>query len=97
MKKGELIDVASSEADLTRAAAEKALNAILEAVIEAVAKGETVNVVGFGTFRPAKRAGRAGRNPQTGEEIRIAATTVPRFTAGSRFKAAVAGKRPTKE
>jgi DNA-binding protein HU-beta len=97
MNKSELIDVAASEADVSKAAAGKALDAILAAVVKAVSKGDTVTLVGFGTFKSSKRAARTGRNPQTGAEIKIAATTVPRFTAGAGFKASVAGKKAAKK
>jgi DNA-binding protein HU-beta len=93
MNKSELIDVAATEADISKAAAGKALDAILAAVVKTVAKGDTVTLVGFGTFKSSKRAARTGRNPQTGAEIKIAASTVPRFTAGAGFKASVAGKK----
>ena len=97
MNKSELIDVAATEADISKAAAGKALDAILAAVVKAVAKGDTVTLVGFGTFKSSKRAARTGRNPQTGAELKIAATTVPRFTAGAGFKASVAGKKAAKK
>jgi DNA-binding protein HU-beta len=97
MNKSELIDVAASEADISKAAAGRALDAILGAVVKAVAKGDSVTLVGFGSFKSSKRAARTGRNPQTGKEIKIAATTVPRFTAGAGFKAAVAGKKAAKK
>lgn len=97
MNKSELIDVAASEADISKAAAGRALDAILAAVVKAVAKGDSVTLVGFGTFKSSKRAARTGRNPQTGKEIKIAATTVPRFTAGAGFKSAVAGKKAAKK
>ena len=71
--------------------------AAIEAVVKAVAKGDTVTLVGFGTFKSSKRAARTGRNPQTGAEIKIAASTVPRFTAGAGFKTAVAGKKAAKK
>lgn len=93
MNKSELIDVAATEADISKAAAGKALDAILAAVVKTVSKGDTVTLVGFGTFKSSKRAARTGRNPQTGAEIKIAASTVPRFTAGAGFKASVAGKK----
>jgi DNA-binding protein HU-beta len=93
MNKSELIDVAATEADISKAAAGKALDAILAAVVKAVSKGDTVTLVGFGTFKSSKRAARTGRNPQTGAELKIAASTVPRFTAGAGFKSAVAGKK----
>jgi DNA-binding protein HU-beta len=97
MNKSELIDVAATEADISKAAAGRALDAILAAVVKTVAKGDTVTLVGFGTFKSSKRAARTGRNPQTGKEIKIAATTVPRFTAGAGFKTAVAGKKAAKK
>jgi len=97
MNKSELIDVAATEADISKAAAGRALDAILDAVVKAVTKGDSVTLVGFGSFKSSKRAARTGRNPQTGKEIKIAATTVPRFTAGAGFKAAVAGKKAAKK
>jgi len=97
MNKSELIDVAATEADISKAAAGRALDAILDAVVKAVAKGDSVTLVGFGSFKSSKRAARTGRNPQTGKEIKIAATTMPRFTAGAGFKAAVAGKKAAKK
>jgi DNA-binding protein HU-beta len=97
MNKSELIDVAAAEADISKAAAGRALDAILDAVVKAVSKGDAVTLVGFGSFKSSKRAARTGRNPQTGKEIKIAATTVPRFTAGAGFKASVAGKKAAKK
>lgn len=93
MNKSELIEVAANEADISKAAAGKALDAILTAITKAVAKGDTVTLIGFGTFGSSKRAARTGRNPQTGKELKIAATTVPKFKAGAGFKQAVAGKK----
>ena len=97
MNKSELVEVAAKEAGITKAAADKALSAIVGAVVKTVAKGESVTLVGFGTFKSAKRAARTGVNPKTGEKLKIAATTVPRFTAGAAFKAAVAGKKAAKK
>ena len=97
MNKGDLIEIAAKEADITKAAAGKALDAIVGAVVKSVAKGNPVTLVGFGTFKAAKRAARTGVNPKTGEKLKIAATTVPRFTAGATFKAAVAGKKAAKK
>ena len=82
---------------ITKAAAEKALSAILGAVVSAVAKGDSVMLVGFGTFKPASRAERIGKNPKTGVPLTIAASTVPRFTAGTAFKAAVSTKKATQK
>lgn len=97
MNKSELIELAAAEADISKVAAGRALDAILAAVVNAVAKGDTVTLVGFGTFKSSKRAARTGRNPQTGAELKIAATIVPRFTAGTGFKSAVAGKKAAKK
>jgi DNA-binding protein HU-beta len=97
MNKTELIEATAAEADISKAAAGRALDAILGAVVKAVAKGDSVTLIGFGAFKPSKRAARTGRNPQTGKELKIAATTVPRFTAGAGFKAAVAGKKVAKK
>ena len=92
MNKSELVEVAAKEAGITKTAAEKALSAIVGAVVEAVAKGDSVTLVGFGTFKATKRAARTGKNPKTGATLKIPATTVPKFTAGTAFKAAVAPK-----
>ena len=93
MNKAELIEVAAKEAGISKAAANKALDATIAAVVKTVSKGDSVTLVGFGTFKSAKRAARTGKNPKTGATIKIAATTVPKFTAGSAFKTAVAGKK----
>lgn len=97
MNKSELIEVTAKAADISKAAAERALSAIIDSVVKAVAKGDTVTLVGFGTFKSAKRAARTGKNPKTGEPLKIAATTVPKFTAGATFKATVAGKKTAKK
>ena len=97
MNKSELIEIVAKETELSRAAAEKVLAAVVGAVTKAVAKGDSVTLIGFGSFKSSKRAARTGRNPQTGKELKIAATTVPRFTAGATFKAAVAGKKAAKK
>lgn len=96
MNKAELIGVAAEGADISKAAAGKALDAIIAAITKAVAKGDTVTLVGFGTFKSSKRAARTGKNPKTGEAIKIAATTVPKFSAGVGFKTAVSGKKAKK-
>ena len=97
MSKSHLVEVAAREADITKAAASRALNAILATIVESVAKNESIKLIGFGTFKTSKRTARTGRNPQTGKEIKIAATTVPRFTPGSSFKSAVAAKKGGKK
>jgi DNA-binding protein HU-beta len=96
MSKPELISAIAKEVDIPKVTADKVLTSILKAIINSVAKGDPVTLVGFGSFKSAKRAARIGRNPQTGKELKIAATTVPRFTAGAAFKSAVAGKKVAK-
>jgi DNA-binding protein HU-beta len=93
MNKSDLIEAMAQEAEITKAAAGRALDAAIEAITKAVTKGDSVTLVGFGTFKSAKRAAREGKNPKTGEKIKIPATTVPKFTAGASFKAAVAPKK----
>ena len=97
MNKSELIEITATAADISKAAAERALSAIIDAVVTTVAKGDTVTLIGFGTFKSSKRAARTGKNPKTGEALDIAATTVPKFTAGATFKASVAGKKAAKK
>lgn len=92
MNKSELIDSIAGTADISRAAAGRALDAVIEAVTNEVAKGGSVAIMGFGTFSATKRAARTGRNPQTGKEIKIAASVVPKFKPGAGFKGAVAKK-----
>jgi DNA-binding protein HU-beta len=97
MNKAELVEIAATAADISKAAAGKALDGLMAAVVKAVSKGDTVTLVGFGTFKSSKRAARTGKNPKTGEPLKIAATTVPKFSAGAGFKAAVAGKKAKKK
>ena len=89
MTKADLIEKMASDADISKAAAGKALDSFVEAVIKTVKKGNKVGLVGFGTFSVSKRKARTGRNPQTGATIKIAARKVPKFSAGKAFKAAV--------
>ena len=86
MNKTELIAVMAEKANLSKKDAEAALNAFVCAVEGALAKGDKVQLVGFGTFGVKTRAARTGRNPQTGAEMKIAAAKVPAFKAGSAFK-----------
>ncbi len=76
-------------ANISQAAAAKGLNGLMDAVTSAMNKGESVTLVGFGTFSVAKRAARKGRNPQTGKEIKIKARKVAKFKAGNKLAAAV--------
>ena len=87
--KQELIAKVAESADLTKKDAERAVNAVFASVSEFLAKGEKVQLIGFGTFETRERAAREGRNPQTGDSIKIAATTVPAFKAGKALKDAV--------
>ena len=83
MNKAQLIDSIASEAKMTKASAQKALNSIIGATSKALKKGDRVALVGFGSFSIAKRAARTGRNPQTGKAIKIAAKKVVKFKAGA--------------
>ena len=89
MNKSELIDAIAASADLSKASASNALDATLKAIEAALAKGDQVTLVGFGTFAVKERAARTGRDPQTGEEIQIKAAKVPGFKAGKGLKDAV--------
>ncbi len=89
MNKSQLVDQIAAGADISKAAAGRALDAVLTAVTESLQAGEDVALVGFGTFAVKERAARIGRNPQTGKEITIAAAKVPSFRAGKMLKDAV--------
>lgn len=91
MNKSELIDAIADGADISKASAGKALDAVLEAITGALKKGDQVSLVGFGTFAVKHRPARTGRNPQTGKEIQIAAANVPGFRAGKSLRDAVNG------
>jgi len=84
--KSDLVQVAAKAGNLSKAAAGEAVNAVFEAIVENVAKGKRVTVVGFGTFLPRKRKARAGRSPINGKEIKINAKTLPAFAAGRASK-----------
>ena len=86
MNKNELIDAIAAGSELTKADAGKALDATVAAITEALKDGDSVSLVGFGTFAVKARAARTGRNPQTGAEIQIAASNVPGFKAGKALK-----------
>ncbi|MCU0568701.1 MAG: HU family DNA-binding protein [Oculatellaceae cyanobacterium Prado106] len=90
MNKGELVDAVVSKTQTTKKEADAILTATFETIMDAVASGEKVTLVGFGTFEARQRAEREGRNPQTGKTITIPATTVPAFSAGKQFKESVA-------
>ena len=86
MNKAELIDAIADAADLSKASAGRALDVAIATITKALKKGDTVTLVGFGTFSVRKRAARTGRNPRTGEEIKIKASKVPGFKAGKALK-----------
>ncbi len=89
MNKADLVEAVSKSVDLSKTAAEKAIDAALGAIRASLRRGQSVTLVGFGTFRVGKRAARTGRNPRTGEEIKIKAVRVPKFSAGKALKDAV--------
>jgi len=89
MNKSELIDAVATTAGLSRTDAASATDAVLDSIVSALARGDLVNISGFGTFSVRERAARAGRNPQTGETIQIKASKSPGFKAGKAFKDAV--------
>ncbi|MEP0202555.1 MAG: HU family DNA-binding protein [Halioglobus sp.] len=89
MNKTELIDAIAASADLSKADAGRALDAVVDAVTDTLKKGDQVSLVGFGTFAVKHRAAREGRNPQTGATIQIKASNVPGFKAGKALKDAV--------
>ena len=86
MNKEELVQEIAKKSNVTQKEAAEVLGAFIETIQKTVSKGKKVTLVGFGTFEPRKRAARTGRNPQTGKEIKIAAKTVPAFSAGKKFK-----------
>lgn len=88
MTKAELIDAVAKKAELTKKESAQAVDAIVESITEALKKGDKVTLVGFGTFSVTKRKPRKGRNPKTGEEIKIPASKSPKFTPGKAFKEA---------
>ncbi|CUS49374.1 MAG: DNA-binding protein HU-beta HupB [Idiomarinaceae bacterium HL-53] len=89
MNKSQLIDKIAADAELSKAAAGRALDSMIEAVTDALKSGDQVALVGFGTFSVRERSARTGRNPQTGQTIQIAAAKVPAFKAGKALKDAV--------
>ena len=93
MNKAELIEAVAARLDGSKKAAADALDAFVDVVTAAVAKGDKVAITGFGTFSKSDRAARTGRNPQTGATVKIKATSVPKFKAGAEFKAVVSGKK----
>jgi DNA-binding protein HU-beta len=91
MNKGELVDAIAVKANVTKKDADAVLSAIIETIVDTVASGDKVTLVGFGAFEKRDRKEREGRNPKTGETMTIAATSVAAFSAGKQFKDKVAG------
>ncbi len=93
MNKSQLIEAIASKADISKVKAGDAIDAFIGAVTHALKGGDVVTLIGFGSFSTAKRAARVGRNPKTGKEIKIAATTTPKFKAGKALKEAIGKKK----
>ena len=93
MNKSELVEHIAKDADISKAAAARALDSAIAAVTSTLKKGDSVSLVGFGTFAVGKRAARTGRNPRTGAAIKIKAAKVPKFRPGKALKDALNGKK----
>jgi DNA-binding protein HU-beta len=93
MNKDELIQEVAKKTKVSQKQTDEILVALIETIVKSVSKGKKVTLIGFGTFESRKRAARTGRNPQTGAELKIAAKTVPAFSAGKKFKEMVAGSK----
>ncbi|MCR5977054.1 HU family DNA-binding protein [Gordonia jinghuaiqii] len=93
MNKAELIDELTKKLDADRKTATEAVELVVDTIVRAVNKGESVTITGFGVFEKRKRAPRVARNPRTGETVKVRATSVPAFRPGAQFKAVVAGKQ----
>jgi DNA-binding protein HU-beta len=89
MNRTELLEIIAAKTEVSKASAGRMLDTLIDTIQTTVKKGDTVALVGFGTFKSAKRAARTGKNPRTGEKLKIAATTLPKFTPGAKFKAVV--------
>jgi DNA-binding protein HU-beta len=93
LNKSELIEELAKRAELTKAAANKVIDSLTDIITSAISKGNPVALIGFGTFKSVLRSARTGKNPKTGAPLKIAARTVPKFSAGAALKAAVSGKK----
>jgi DNA-binding protein HU-beta len=94
VNKAQLIDAVAEKLEISRRAAGEAVDAVLDGITGAVVTGDKVSLTGFGTFESARRPARIARNPRTGDQVRVAAATVPKFRAGQAFKDEVNGTRP---
>lgn len=92
MNKTELIEALAARCDLSKAAASRAVDGLTEIISESLTNGDSVTLIGFGTFSVGERAARTGRNPKTGAELKIAASKTPKFSAGAKLKSAVNNK-----
>lgn len=97
MNKSELVNAIASKASVPKKTAETTLTATVEVIVEAVAAGDKVSLVGFGSFEPRERQAREGRNPKTGDKMKIPATKVPAFSAGKLFKEKVSASKKGKK
>ena len=97
MNKAELIDALTTKLNVDRRQATDAVEHVVDTIVRAVHKGDSVTITGFGVFEQRRRAARVARNPRTGETVKVKPTSVPAFRPGAQFKAVVAGaqKRPT--
>ena len=93
MNKAELVEELTKRLDSDRKTANAAVEAMIDTIVRAVHKGESVTITGFGVFEKRERAARVARNPRTGETVKVAATQVPSFRPGAQFKAIVAGEQ----
>ena len=91
MNKAELIDVLTKKLDVDRRSATEAVEQVVDTIVRAVHKGDSVTITGFGVFEQRRRAARVARNPRTGETVRVKPTSVPAFRPGAQFKAVVSG------
>ncbi len=89
MNRTELLEIIASKTEVSKASAGRMLDVLIDTIQTSVKKGDSVALIGFGTFKSAKRAARTGKNPRTGEKLKIAAATLPKFTPGAKFKAVV--------
>ena len=96
MNRKELIEALAAKTESTKADAERAVAGLIDIISDTLKKGDSISLVGFGTFEVRKRAARTGRNPKTGEELKIKAAKVPAFKAGATLKATVNGAKAKK-
>ncbi|GHU10332.1 transcriptional regulator [Betaproteobacteria bacterium] len=96
LNKSELIDALAAKSDISKVAAGNALDGLLEVITETLVNGDGISLIGFGAFTVGERAARTGRNPQTGAALKIPASRVAKFSAGTKLKAALNSAKPAK-